>query len=188
MTLEVIKNILYFFIGSGILAFLIRSIIKHWLNKDFEKYKLEVLKLAEEHKIKFDRLHSERAEVIKNLYGKLSKSITSMQSLISPVQFDGQKIEDKMNKAVEEANDFIEYYDQNKIFFQKELCVLLDTITLSLKESFKLFKRKDHEPDKSSNEVLDFWDQAWNKISSDVPKAKEKLENEFRKLLGVESD
>ncbi|GAH44476.1 unnamed protein product, partial [marine sediment metagenome] len=42
----------------------------------------------------------------------------------------------------------------------------------------------DHE---TENRRIQKWDIAWDKISIIVPKLMNQLENEFRKLLGVEA-
>lgn len=190
---EVLKNLIYFFIGSGILAFLIKSITKHFLNKDFEKYRLNLQKLVEEHKIRYSTLHEERAVVIKNLYQKLDCAVVSMQSLISPIQLSGEQTKDeKIKKAVDDANLFIRYYSENKIFFSKSTCSILDKINHELKDSFINYKTKEAlEEGRSissdaSTKSLDYWSSAWQKISKDVPQVQESLADEFRKIFGVE--
>ncbi|MFA6525648.1 MAG: hypothetical protein WCT33_05285 [Patescibacteria group bacterium] len=190
---EVIKNIAYFTIGSGILAFLIKSITKHFLDKDFEKYKLELNQLLEENKIRFSKLHEERAEVIKNVYQKLDRSIDSTQSLINPVQWSGEKTsEEKKKIAVEYANDFIRYYSENKIFFSNETCQILDDITEQLKDTFKkywakeLFEKSSSEGKNFGTRSIESWEQAWEKIKTNVPEAQSRLADDFRRILGVQ--
>jgi len=190
---EVLKNIVYFTIGSGILAFLIKSITAHFLNKDFAKYKLKLNQLLEEHKIRYSKLHEERAIVIKNVYQYLDRAIDSTQSLINPIQWSGEKnIEEKRKIAVEYSNIFIRYYSENKIFFSNKTCLTLNEITKELKESFKKYWAKELF-EKSSGNVQDFgtksidnWNQAWEKINKNVPEAQKRLADEFRTILGVE--
>jgi hypothetical protein len=94
------------------LAFLTKSIVAHWLNKDFERFKeklsssyqmelertksslqreanteLERLKgalalAASEHSILLSRLQDRRAEVIGELYGKIAAAIRLLDSLL----------------------------------------------------------------------------------------------------------
>lgn len=191
--MEFLKNITYFAVGSGILAFLIKTITKHYLDKDFEKYKLNLQNLIEEHKVRFSKLHEERALVIKNMYQKLVTAFDSIHSLVRPMQWAGEKnTGEKMKIAVTDTNEFILYYSQNKIYFSKGTCASLENITKELKGTIATFQTKEFLKEdlqynkNASKEHMDHWMKAWDKIDKEIPTALTNLEDEFRLILGVE--
>lgn len=191
--MEVLKNIAYFTIGSGILAFLIKVIAKHFLDKDFEKYRLNLHKLVEEHKIRYSKLYEERAHVLKNLYQKLVTAHDSIHSLVRPMQWSGEKDSaEKMKIAVTGTNDFIWFYSQNKIFFSKKTCESLESIISTLKTTLADFQMKEvYKEDmkfdqNAGKEHMKLWTTAWDRINKEAPKALATLEDEFRVILGVE--
>lgn len=190
---EIIKSIVTFSIGSGILAFLIRSIVVHFLDKDTAKYREDIKRIAEEHVFRFQKLHIERADVIKNLYRHLDAAIVAMQSLISPIQLAGENEQEKRKTAIEKVNKFIAYYSGNRIFFPERICKLLDTVIDGMKNAYVAFNHKERRlseaeqnAESDDEKLYDNWDRAWKSISKDIPAVKSSLETEFRKILGVD--
>ncbi|MFQ5353733.1 MAG: hypothetical protein ACE5DR_02195, partial [Thermodesulfobacteriota bacterium] len=67
--------LLKFLSGAGIvsaaLAYIAKRIIDTFLASRIENYKSNLEKIAIEHEIRFQQLHTERAQVIKELYEKI---------------------------------------------------------------------------------------------------------------------
>ena len=131
----------------GMVAWLVRSLFIHILNRDVEIHKillkaendrnLEQLKTqlqlkAFEHEIKYSKLHNRRAEVIAELYTKIrSVQLTSFPlfdeyiSGHNDVEFtQNEKITIvKFRSVFRELN---ELYIRNRIFFKEQTCLKID--------------------------------------------------------------
>ncbi len=173
-----IKETSVFTIALGIIALLVRSIIINKFNKDFETYRIRYLKL-----------HHDRSQVIRELYSRLVKMQRSMASFMKPFQTVGEQSQDeKADVAREDANAFIEYYQMNSIFFQKEICELLDDINKRFLEVWVDFTSYLGEPHDSQERIekRKAWTNAWEVITEKIPEIESELRDEFRKLLGVQ--
>ena len=142
-------------------------------------------------RIKFSILHEERAKVIRELYEKLVIFEESMISLTSPLKFYGDiKEKEKLKISGEKGNDFENYYRRNKIYFDKRICYILEEISGEMRHSWITFSVYTDEIDDSIevNNAKEKWEErisAWKKIVDKVPLLKDKLEEEFRRILGV---
>jgi len=175
-------------------AFLGKSAIEAYLAGRVEAYKNNLEKIANEHSIRFHRLHAERAEVIKGIYTKLSflddmlySTLRQFQAVEEPV------LKEKVQRLAEQFNDFRTYFLPNRIFFEEKLCLLIDSILDAAKGVFydittypvdttDLSYKYDRELLK---ERCAFWEKARNIHKSEIADLKKELEQEFRKILGI---
>ena len=200
------------------IIFLGKNIVEFFFNKTIELKKAELKQNLENHKkdieqenknfqhqldsklqefnIKFSSLHSERAEVIKQLYVRLIELQSSMFNYTrrAHVVVEDGKLEkkeriDRVNKALKE---FSNYYFPNKIYFNVALALKLDSLINSyyktgwdftdvvyyIENKFDL----EREEIKSNFEKMK---ELSSKVETDFPPLIEKLENEFRNILGV---
>jgi len=184
-----ITEIFKFWGLGGVIAFatvwLIREIFKQILSKDVEKFKNDLELKSIEFKIKYEKLHTERAEVIKEIYKKISKTFQSMHSYVNIAQWSGEpNQEQKAKNAAEMANDLVSYYEENKIFFEEEVDFEIDKLMKEFKEVWLTYSlSKSLKP--HSDESMKEWDKAWKKINEDVPNVKKIIENKFRKIIGI---
>ena len=180
-----------------ILAWLTRSILCHWLTKDFEVFKSSLLaesassterlkyelsKTALEHQVRFSKLHERRAEVIADLYKLLVEAFWALQNFVSPIEIKKKKYVDTLNKIT----DFYRYFDINRIFLPPTLCAQLEVFINDVRKEamgFGVWVEMDFEVDHNSNEMSQAWMKAWKYFQSEVPKAREVLESEFRRIL-----
>ena len=104
--------------------------------------------------------------------------------------------EELLRKAADDANTFHLYFRSKRIFFNKELCELIDSIFSTVKDAFwdftkypldiKEFENEFGRDNDQMKERRKSMEQAWIKIGeNEFPKTKSKLEDEFRELLGV---
>jgi hypothetical protein len=188
-TLDVLQNLGIFSLLVAGVAWLARALTKQVLDRDIEKFKSDLERDAITYKIKYERLHAERVEVIKDVYKKIVGAHESLRSLINPLQGAGEPTEDEKAKKASQANiELIEYYQENRIFFDEELATEIDALRLGLREAWGKFHnsrtaRKDGDYKEARNEWLD----AWEKIDEEVPKVKGHLEEKFRTILGIEN-
>jgi len=141
-------------------------------------------------RVKFSKLHEDRATVIKELHEKLIIFEDSMNSLTNPMKISGDiKEKEKLKISGEKGNDFESYYKKNKIYFDLDLCKILDEISREMKYSWTAFYVYPDEIDTiSKSEASEKWKEridAWKNITEKVLPLKNKLEEEFRRILGV---
>ncbi|MDY0015496.1 MAG: hypothetical protein RBS13_04730 [Bacteroidales bacterium] len=179
--MELLNDVIKFFIASGIIAFLIRSIITIILKRDIEKYKLDLNKQLELYKT----LTTERTIVIKEVYKKIDRTFRSLESLIRPLQLEGELVEPEKRKIfVKEYNSFVSYFKENKIFFTETSSFDIELFIKDVDEvwrSWNLYLDLKKNGESSVNE----WGRSWDKLQKETSLLKEKLEQIFRQLIGV---
>lgn len=194
------ESILKFLLGvatiSGALAFIGKKIVEMFLAAKIEKYKSNLEKIAIEHSTRFQKLHSERAEAIKMLYEKLVDLDLSLNSTLKSFQAEGElHLEEKVKKLSKVHNEIYFFYLPKKIFFEKEICSLLDEIFKKSKEVFIDITAYPVDPQdrqyKYSPELLkerhEFWERARGSYQKEISQLIEKLEDKFRKIMGIDA-
>ncbi len=194
-------------ISSGVPAIVIiaglyfgKNLIEHFFNETIELKKKE---LEQENKnfqhqldtklqeinIQFSSLHSERAEVIKNLYQKLINLQIAMNEythIAQNIDNDEERMENTSNALIA----FSENYLPNKIYFSKSIVLKIDNILNEYRSTgweFTRVLRDIKNPPKYRNSRIDNWDKIFDKVQSYFPSLIEELENDFREILGVKN-
>ncbi|WP_298537031.1 hypothetical protein [uncultured Algibacter sp.] len=196
---------------AGMIGYLTKRIIEQILNKDLEKFKTELEAQNQIAKLNFDKemesyksdlnllssrqslLHEKRSEIILELYQKLVSLHNSMLDMTARMrnvtgkdQATIQKEElERITKTGELGNDFFNYYQTNKIFFTANICELIEEIQNGLRESHSDYSFKHLWGLPHSEMTHDMAIKANEKVKDEIPKLMSKLENEFRKSIGV---
>ena len=147
-------------------------------------------KLDIEH-TQFQKLHEKRLEIIVELYitiTELDRAMHIMTALIKPIP-SGQDANTMEKEQVQAASDayqkFQRFYLTNKIFLNPDTCKILDTLEDKYWNSFW---------DGTTHQRLGPTDLQYNYeqvkkasviVKQHIPPLKDKLEVEFRKVLGV---
>ncbi|MGE4447539.1 hypothetical protein EV678_2115 [Azospira oryzae] len=144
-----------------------------------------------EHQVRFSRLHEKRATVIAELYGVLVEMLWEAESFLSPMEWAGepdkkQKHHTAMNKLV----DFFRYFDKHRIYFPEEICASLEELAMKVRSHVIAFGVYVGFDDQSLNDYTrqqkeKAWNEGWDAIKGEIPKARKLLEDEFRHLLGA---
>ena len=179
---------------SGLFAYLGKKSIESYLAGKLESHKKNLERIATEHSIRFQNLHSERANTIKDFYTKL---VTLDESLISTLgRF--QAVQDKnLNEKVIDLgsnfNDLRDYFLPKRIFFEESTCIVIDKILESARGVF--YEITTHEVDPNAplynyspdllKERHEFWENAREIHEKEISTLKRTLENEFRVILGI---
>lgn len=187
----------------SIIGFIAKSVINTWLNskienykatlsKEVEEYKSNLQRLANEHNIRYSKLHNDRAMIIEHLYSQLFKMEKSMREFINPVKLSTDPPRKEKGKtAVEDANSFVDFYYEKKIFFSENICNLIENINKEIRQSFDFFiwyslpNSIDEYFSNITPKQREIWVEAWDKIDRNVPELRKELEDQFRELLGV---
>lgn len=177
-----------------------RKIIDSWFATDLEKYKANLQLEQNRFSIQFSKLHQERAEVIKQMHGKLIElhdAVLDYQNLIVRAEEDEENEKEAKDKLRKERfkkaiNDYHDYVIKNGIFFEKSLFNQLRKFSNDL--HFKNWHAdflKDQLKNKFREDEMTIREQYVQiRISfiNESPKVIEALEDEFRGLLGVKSE
>ena len=205
------KTILTSIGSTGILltlvVLLIRSIIKHLLNKDITvfknklqenskqqvaEFKHNLEKSALEHRIRFSKLHEERAVVIKEIYTRYIDFELSMKKFVAVFETnDGPTKEELKKEVISTGNKFFDYLKDKRIFFAKKTCSLIDEIEDFQKEKWtqfehgRVYKSSSDETAGQQQERINKWFKIDEAIRTTGKELKSNLENKFRIILGV---
>ncbi len=171
---------------AGLFVWFLREFSKQLLAKDLEEFKYSLERSSTEFRIKFEKLHAERAEVIKNLYQKIIDKEDSFRSLINPIQLSGEPSqEEKIRVVVEKANEMIKYFRRNKIFFEEDLCNEVNILIKKYNESWQSYNLSMDLKNEGNRHIKE-WGQAWDNIKEVIPPIQKKIENKFRKIIGID--
>ncbi|HDR4484058.1 TPA: hypothetical protein QCQ09_005778 [Bacillus cereus] len=170
-------------------------------DRQIEEHKSELKKINDKYQIKFNKLHADRAVIIKDLYSKLVTVESNAKDLLGPNGSINRSI--PRSRAPKETveifenlrvstGDLLDCYMKNKIYFSEEVCKLFEDITygiptiaaqflpyipgkgVQVQEEFISVETKEKEDRIVAEYVYD-----------EMPKIKGALEAEFRELLGV---
>lgn len=183
--IKLLENLGIFSVIVAAIVWLIKQLFKNFLAKDLEKFKADLSIEAIRFRIRYEKLHSERAEAIKEVYKKISKTYRAFYSYMCPLQLAGEPSEEeKSKKATNEANALIDYYEENRIFFEEEVAKEIDSLLQNFRDAWRQFGYSRYKTGENYRDVEE-WDKAWKKISEETPKIKELIENKFREIIGI---
>lgn len=189
-----IPNILPQISFIGVLGYLAKFLIEKITAINIEKIKSEAELENQKMLTIHNRLHTDRANIIKELYFKMVDANNTLISLTKPLQMAGEKTkEEKFKEVVDTYNDFVRYYDHNKIYFDKKICLIIDKVIESLRDPiidyevyYPSWKEGSEMGDTTvAREHFKELRKAWDKVKGIIPPLKESLEEEFRTLIGV---
>ena len=182
---EILKYLISSAVISGALVWLIREVVRLFFSRSLEKFKSELEKEVITHKLKYERMHSDRAEVIKQVYTRITRTHRSLGSFMSRLQLMGESTEEEKGKiAADAANSFTEYYEENRIFIDEDLAKKIDLLSQNFRLAWIKFQTKQHLP-KNSDDALKQWQSAWDIINEQIPPIKQEIEKDFRKIIGI---
>lgn len=192
---EIIKIIGIFIVAAGTIAGLIiwiaKKIINHSFSIDLEKFKADLKIEAAKDRIRYEKMHNKRAEVIERLYKKIVRAYRALHSYMHIFQRTGDSTEkEKGEKAAKAANDFTDYFEENRIFIEESLAKRIDDLSKKFKEAWNNFdlSRYLRESKNSSSDYVKKWEEAFNGIDQDANRIKKTIERKFRKIIGIEND
>ncbi len=165
------------------------DLYKAELNQSLEKYKSEIAFLSQ----KAFKLHDKRLERVEKLYSLLTDFYEDMYHLTTWKVVTGMSDEEVHNqnfentkKAGNSGTEFFKYYSKNKLYFNQDTCGLIEEIIKLLKDSHFDFSYEYVFGPISADFKFESIKKATDKIREKVPKIKSELEENFRKIIGVE--
>lgn len=198
MTMRELIQFLEFLGGAalivGALVYIAKRVVDGFLQTGVATFKANLEKAATENLIKFKRLHHERAEVVRELYRRLTKLDIVLSSTLSPLQWEGEvPLSEKVENLVPLHRKFNDFYQANKIFFSAEMCTKIDNFNQAFLDvyygitTFPVDIQSDvYERDKvMSKDRSDLWKKARKLHENEMREIRNEIEREFRNLLGV---
>jgi hypothetical protein len=188
---------------SGVLftafAFLVRSIIVHFLSKDIERYKFELLKATHEHQVRFNNVYDKQAQVIAEFFGKLVEAKRWL-ACVKLTNSDSFTADDKENaeKAISATLDALLYFDLHSLYFEDHICEKVHALSTEMVRYTGLFSglaemMEGFTPEQRSRLNVKIegaglekhFIDTWKAMDDKIPSLLRDLTIEFRRQLGV---
>lgn len=164
--------------------------VKAQAEMEVEKLKNSLQMAATEHRVMFSRLHERRAEVIEETYKRLSKLFSSAQQFVLTSENNPANTGHKMESARlrHELIEYSSFIQQNRIYLPTAVCELLFDHLHKVSQAVHIagaYGGRVHSNPFLHERSMEAFTKAYEAFNSDIPKAQELLEAEFRKMLGV---
>ena len=176
------------------IGYLGKRAIDGYVSGRLEAYKSDLSRITAEHSVRFQKLHAERAEIIRDFYAKFAKLDDLLTSILRSFQaVEEESLTAKVQRLGNEFNELREYFLARRIFFTPEICASVDSVLESAKGIFyditTLPIDPTHAEYKSDRGALlerrELWEQARAAHRDEFAKIKAELEKQFRALLGI---
>lgn len=164
------------------------------ISKAEHQNQLEILKT--EHQVRFSKLHSERGEIIKEIYQDfyaLEQKLENMTTLFQGPEWKTDKKRD--DEAIDIYRKTCDKLEKNRIYFTEDLCSQLASALAQYENIIRqMLKAKNHAkydsdggghrfPDGQGS--IDLWRDAEQKTKYEIMNLRLELANVFRGLIGV---
>ena len=184
----------------GILGWLTKSFVSHLLDKDIEKFKLQLIsdknieieklkhdlsKISSEHKVRFEKLHTRRDEVIATLYSHIVEFQHAIELFLEfAFIFNDKGIEEYTQKLWPAVDTFKKYSEKHRIYFSEDICNHLDNLyKVADKPTSMLIA--EWEASGVTDELIPIWKTAKETLDGEFKDIRTLIENDFRKIVGV---
>jgi hypothetical protein len=181
------EDVIKFLGGStillGVVAWLMRALFQHFLDKDAEihlaKIKAQISRTS--------MLHQERGTVVKQIYQNLVDLIRKSEELVQT--HARTKPEEQEQLVYEALVNFNNHFEANRIFLTPSVCSMIKQLLDSFIDPVSKVSawRKASELDKYGNSTEQFfkhWFMA-NDAMKELPVTLAALEDEFRSIIGI---
>ena len=183
--------------GLAIIGFIAKSIIKYWLEKDLNTFKANLEKESFEHQVRFGKLHEERARAIQELHNitiPIEDGLRELYNKYYPIgDYEPEVDEKEVTGKIVEFRDLFKKY---RIYFGKELIEIIESLTRKYAEAERVLRNqsvriKISNGELNQNEVIPPLpdpeeEKPYLLVETESNIVRDKLEDEFRNILGVE--
>jgi hypothetical protein len=197
--------------GSGILlaaAWLIRTVLNDKLVRDakvfetqlkagadaeIERLKHSLEMFAVEHQVRFSNLHAKRAEVIAEIYFQMVDVEQQGQRFVYVDVFnETQERQQAYSETMKRLVEFYFFLEKRRIYLPESICAVMKKFVDTIRKS--VIRTNIYEPIHQSlnarvlEEKVKVIQEVSEAFEGSIPAARVALENEFRRLLGVEPE
>lgn len=205
--MELIYVILSVIGGSGVaittVAWLASKLVNNRLEKDIENYKLKIRIQSDE---RIENLRSKLQISVKEfelsnawVYKKRASAIEKLHSYFVDIQNSTRDILDIYSPqdpahirrhtkyAVDEIRGAYNAYQKSRIYLTSLTCEKIDNFFESIEGPvIRYWTFQGVYDDHELNSLSDIKNGAWKEISSKLPSVVKEVENEFKRLLGIQ--
>jgi len=194
---EIIKTLGGYTLFLGAAAWLIKQLVSNRFVRDAEKFKITVQTNADteierlknslqmaalEHQVRFSKLHERRAEIIAELYTRLVDAQEVSENYVS--QGGGTQLYPAASRKLIEFGAFVM---RHRIYLPERICTSLNTFLERVRKLVNIARFRGGDiPSEISVENLETLLKAIETFEREIPALRKALEDEFRKILGVE--
>lgn len=177
--------------GAGIATYFVKKGIESTLNKKLEEYKSELQRLNTNYQIVFSKLHGDRTETIKQLHNilfEINRNVRALKWEEERANIEG--LREEINKLMPKATELNNSYQVNRIYFSEDICKLFEAMNEKLRDvivpiNYYYFERFDISPEDQGSEA-EIKEKMRKYMDKDIPELKMKIEEEFKRILGVD--
>ncbi|WP_315169509.1 hypothetical protein [Metaclostridioides mangenotii] len=193
------ESILKYLIGTGMITFLAKSFFEKWLDnkkaeyqaelgRQLEDFRIQKELISEQNRVKFTRLHEERALAIKELYSRLQDVCMEMDIYLNNLieHFDKEDylalkeyIDKNFLLAGKAVEKFVIYSRRNLIYFESEMADTLEEASNVLSKTML----KAIKPIRENNDLTEEDIKLIKLFNEEMPEIKKNLEDSFREIL-----
>ena len=137
-----------------------------------------------EHRVRFESLHAQQAEVVAEVFAKLEETHLAFRSLVSFFQPADVDMRSRADDAWKAFQAFQRYYFTHAIWLDRSTCDAINEVLNRFHNAFvdmTLYLEDEGVP-RNRERMM----KAFNAITEEIPTARRALDEGFRRLLGVE--
>lgn len=154
------------------------------ISLEIERFRSELEKQRIEDQTKFSLLHRTRMEVVRELFGFISKAERKTGELLTPDRVSPlESPEEKKAEALDAIDEAERYYDENRIYFEYKIKRQIISVLNHMSHSIWVYDRAGEEGVKEEN-AKKILDMAWREFTDELLPAKQKLESMIQVILG----
>lgn len=177
-----IQEVLVFVGGSAVLmtvlGFLSRSIILHFLNKDFRQFEQRLIAEAKKSNFIFEKLYIKKLEAIASLY---EQSVLAEQATKYAVQMQGNVEADRIPELEEKVKGFREKYLLARLWLDDKSCEIIDDLLKQHSMFYKVINAANmHKSGLGKDWVGNTMTDLWVKADEELPIVQERLREAFK--------
>jgi hypothetical protein len=169
------------------------------LSKELEGWKAGYQKALDENRIRFSKLHEDRAAAIKDLFRYLVVAEEALGAFTNPLKYAGQNEDHMREEARKTFNEFALFFTHNRILFTEANCQLIEKIRDTAKNAYFDFTEYDDIASTltpatiaaapPSDTILDErrkkQREAYKSMTGEFRTLRKRLEREFRAAMGM---
>ena len=156
-------------------------------DREIEKLKAELRRIAYEHEVVFGKLHAERAEVLKELHRKVIAFGSAARRFASGRVASNADEHEELRKEVDITfMAFYRFFYENRIFFQRSFCEKVEPMLDAVLEPATEIAGGYIFPLRPDVQRLRARLTDAQKVEEATCRLEDELATEFRKMLGTE--
>ncbi|MBC7834921.1 MAG: hypothetical protein H7Y88_07450 [Phycisphaerales bacterium] len=163
--------------------------LQHEHEQALERFRSEASVSAAEHEIRYRNVFERQALVMARVYKLLEESHQGLRRLFAMIEYEGDPTkEDRFKQFHKSFQEFYRYYRGRKLFLPGPLSQRIDYLSQEVwKEARQFWRCHSREAKGQPSGQDDYWEKAEERLRDEFVPLLEKIESDFRKLLGIQA-